>query len=186
MSPHLPTDEKFLLDALMGSEVLVLATQSPAGGLHATPLCYACIGGFAAPCLVFASNARSEHARHLGEGSAAVAAGTHVPHRSVDEIRGTQLRGEVWPIARCATPQRRLLRSGYLTRFPMAAALLAKSLVAPPERRERLYVLAVGWAKLTDNARLGMGVHREWSFASVRKALGLDAGSTGTEPKDGL
>jgi hypothetical protein len=33
-----------------------------------------------------------------------------------------------------------------------------------PDRRDRLYVLVVGWAKLTDNARLGLGQHAAWTF----------------------
>ena len=174
MTTHPPDDDSLLIDALSASEVLVLATLGATGELRATPLFHAFVGGFAAPCLVFASKVSTEHALHVGEGPTAVAAGTHVPHDSVRTIRGTQLHGEAWPIARCAPDQRAQLRKGYLSRYPMAAALLAKSLVAPPEKRERLYVLAVDWAKLTDNERLGMGVHREWSFPSARESLGLD------------
>lgn len=166
-------DQRLLLDALRAAEVLVLATGSPSGGLHATPLFHALIAGLPTPCLVFASKASSVHGQHLGEGPTAVAAGLYAPHASIGTIQGAQLRGEVWPIARCATRQRAQLRDGYLSRYPMAAALLAKSLLAPSDQKERLYVLALDWAKLTDNARLGMGVHREWSFPPAREALGL-------------
>jgi uncharacterized protein YhbP (UPF0306 family) len=160
-------DLKLLFDALDASEVLVLATRAQSGELRATPLFHARVDGFASPRLVFASKPSSEHGLHLGEGPTRVAAATYAPHESIASIRGTQLRGEVWPIEARGQEEAAGLRDGYLARYPMAAALLAKALISPPARRERLYLLAVDWAKLTDNQHLGLGVHREWEFPSA-------------------
>lgn len=176
MSASSVDDERLLRDILDASEALVLATQAPGGELHATPLFHAPAPGFSPPCLVFASKANSQHVLHLDGDGGLVAAGLYAPHDSIGSIRGAQLRCEAWPLARCANRARSELRSAYLKRYPMAAALLAKSLVEPPDKRQGLHVLAIRWAKLTDNARLGLGVHRELEFPSARESLGIDTG----------
>lgn len=167
MNAATPNDDPLLLGALEASEVLVLATRAETGELRATPLFYATVRGGSSPRLVFASKASSEHGLHLGEGPTRVAAATYAPHDSITGIRGTQLRGTVLPISRKSEAESRTLRVAYLDRYPMAVALLAKSRIAPAPKRERLYVLEVGWAKLTDNERLGLGHHREWSFPEL-------------------
>lgn len=167
------TEVSLLVEALEASQVMVLATQASGAAPYPTPLFYCTVPELAAPCLVFASRPSSTHGEHLGDGPTAVAAGTYVPVEGVGNIRGTQLRGEAIPIARCDDGPRRRLRNRYLTRFPMAAAVLAKAALASPERREQLYVLAVTWAKLTDNARLGLGKHAQWTFDPPWTALGV-------------
>ncbi len=149
--------------------VLTLATSprpdpaDPADPLAAvpypTPLFYAVADLPGPPVLVFASRPDSTHGRHLGDGPTAVAAGLYLESESVAELRGVQLRGEVVRVATAATAATLLpvLRAAYVGRHPAAEALLR------PGARDELYVLAVTWAKLTDNRR-GFGHKLEWRF----------------------
>ncbi len=134
--------------------VLTLATLPPGERVpYATPLFYA-VAVHTGPHLVFASDPLSAHGRHLGDGPTAVAAALYLESDAVAELRGVQLRGEVRPLG----PGDAALRDAYLERHAGAAAMLSR-----PGARERLYGLAVRWAKLTDN-RLGFGYKLEWSF----------------------
>lgn len=141
--------------------VLTLATSPPhAPGEppvpYATPLFYAVADPADAgrgPRLVFASKPDSAHGSHLGAGPTLVAAGLYLESEAVAELRGVQLRGEVVLGAGPAE------RAAYLARHPGAEPLLR------PGSRERLYVLTITWAKLTDNRR-GFGHKLEWRFAA--------------------
>lgn len=125
---------------------------------YPTPLFYAVLAADlpSGPQLVFASDPDSTHGRHLGTGPTAVAAGLYLESERVDELRGVQLRGGVVraSVTAAATAA---ARAAYLGRHPTAAGLLG------PGARVQLYVLAVIWAKLTDN-RLGFGHKLEWRF----------------------
>ncbi len=162
--PTIPADTQDvspLMSVLRERWVLTLATSPPAADgdptppvPYATPLFYAVaglVGG--GPRLVFASRPDSAHGRHLGAGPTAVAAALYLESEAVSELRGVQLRGEVVLGAGAAD------RAAYLGRHPAAEALLR------PGSREQLYVLALTWAKLTDN-RLGFGHKLEWRFAA--------------------
>lgn len=163
-----PTDVSPLMTVLRERWVLTLATSprpadphTPAGVPYPTPLFYAVADAGVAgegPRLVFASRPDSAHGRHLGEGPTAVAAGLYCESETVGELRGVQLQGEVSPLERLPAPAAAELRAIYLGRHPVAAAHLK------PGARDRLYALAVTWAKLTDN-RLGFGHKLEWRFA---------------------
>lgn len=135
--------------------VLTLATAVPGDPTpYATPLFYAVAPAHRpgeGPRLVFASSPTSAHGRHLGDGPTTVAAALYLESHDFAELRGVQLRGEVVPTASPAA------RTAYLERHPGAGPLLQAG------ARERLYALAITWAKLTDN-RLGFGYKREWSF----------------------
>ncbi len=126
---------------------------------YATPLFYAVAEHLtAAPTLVFASRPDSTHGRHLGTGPTRCAAGLYLESEDVSGLRGVQLRGlvalvELWPGDAPAG-----LRAAYLRRHPGAAGLLQ------PGARERLYGLALTWAKLTDNRR-GFGHKQVWKFS---------------------
>jgi uncharacterized protein YhbP (UPF0306 family) len=164
-----PQDVSPLMTVLQERWVLTLATSPRPADPHAlagvpypTPLFYAVAdAGVAAggPRLLFASRADSTHGRHLGEGPTAVAAGLYCESEVVGELRGVQLQGEVSPLDQFSAPAAAELRAIYLARHPVAAALLK------PGARDRLYVLTVMWAKLTDN-RLGFGHKLEWRFAA--------------------
>jgi len=132
-------------------------TDDEAGAPYATPLFYAVAPG-PAPALVFASNPDSAHGRHLGAGPTRCAAGLYLESEDVAGLRGVQLRGEAAVLERWPGDAPDRLRAAYLGRHPGAAALLR------PGARERLYGLALTWAKLTDNRR-GFGHKQAWRFA---------------------
>jgi hypothetical protein len=140
--------------------VLALATRADDGLSYPAPLFYAVAGppgpGLG-PRLVFASRPDSAHGRHLGDGPTLAAAAVYLESEVIGELRGVQLRGEVVRLDRLPGPAQEPLRAAYLRRHPVAAARLG------PEAPERLYGLAVTWAKLTDN-RLGFGVKLAWEF----------------------
>jgi uncharacterized protein YhbP (UPF0306 family) len=126
---------------------------------YATPLFYAvAVLPAAGPALVFASRPDSAHGRHLGAGPTRGAAGLYLESEDVSQLRGVQLRGEVAPVERWPGDAPLRLRAAYLQRHPGAAALLR------PGAPERLYGLALTWAKLTDNRR-GFGHKQTWTFA---------------------
>jgi uncharacterized protein YhbP (UPF0306 family) len=183
MSPIDPPDDVSPLMAVLQERwVLTLATISPprararptcepsAGAdtdafpdepdyPYATPLFYAVAERPAAgPALVFASRPDSTHGRHLGAGPTRVGAGLYLESEDVSQLRGVQLRGEIAPVELWPGDAPLGLRAAYLQRHPGAAALLG------PNARERLYALALTWAKLTDNRR-GFGHKQEWKFA---------------------
>ncbi len=136
--------------------VLTLATIAPGEAPYTTPLFYAVAPDRrTGPRLVFASRPESTHGRHLGEGPTTVSAALYLESHNIAELRGVQLRGEVMPTATTAS------LAAYLERHPGAEPLLRAG------ARERLYALAVTWAKLTDN-RLGFGFKREWTFEASR------------------
>lgn len=138
--------------------VLALATLAPDDGLpYATPLFYAvaALPTTAAPILVFASRADTCHGRALGDGPTAVAAAIYLETEVLGEVRGVQLRGDVVACPRLRDDVHAGLRGAYLERHPIAARHLGE--------RDRLYALALGWAKLTDN-RIGFGQRLVWSF----------------------
>lgn len=160
---HSAEDVSPLMAVLRERWVLTLATIAGPGdgdrepGVpHATPLFYAVAAG---PRLVFASRPDSGHGRDLGAGPTRVAAGLYLESEDVSGLRGVQLRGEVAPLDRWPAPAQAELRAAYLARHPGAAALLG------PGARDRLYGLAICWAKLTDNRR-GFGHKQEWRFAA--------------------
>ena len=162
-----------LMSVLQERWVLMLATSpqpDPADPdrhvPYPTPLFYALAPADLAgtgPRLVFASRPESTHGRHLGAGPTAVAAGIYLETEAVGQLRGVQLRGHVLrlppptPSDHPAAPPA-MYRATYLDRHPTAAAMLQ------PGAREQLYLLAITWAKLTDN-RLGFGHKLEWRFA---------------------
>ncbi|MBA3546118.1 MAG: hypothetical protein H0T76_06530 [Nannocystis sp.] len=126
---------------------------------YATPLFYAVAEHLiATPTLVFASRPDSTHGRHLGAGPTRCAAGLYLESEDVSGLRGVQLRGEVALVERWPGDAPDGLRAAYLRRHPGAAALLR------PGARERLYGLALTWAKLTDNRR-GFGHKQAWNFS---------------------
>lgn len=166
MSPIAPSDDVSPLMAVLQERwVLTLATAprladadtaEEAGYPYATPLFYAVARG--APTLVFASRPDTTHGRHLGAGPTPCAAGLYLESEDVSGLRGAQLRGLVAPVELWPEDTATGLREVYLERHPGAAALLR------PGARERLYGLAVTWAKLTDNRR-GFGHKQTWTFA---------------------
>lgn len=168
-----PEDVSPLMTVLRERWVLTLATSPRPADTHApadvpypTPLFYAVADADVAgrgPRLVFASKPDSTHGRHLGEGPTPVAAGLYLETEAVGELRGVQLRGLVSPLERLPADPAAELRAVYLGRHPAAAAALK------PGSRERLYVLATTWAKLTDNRR-GFGQKLEWRFADPAPA----------------
>lgn len=147
--------------------VLALATHAPDQRLHATPLFYAVaeLAGCEAPLLVFASRADTCHGRAIGDGPTAVAAAIYLETEVLEQVRGVQLRGEVVVCARLRGDAPATLRATYLERHPLAAAHLGV--------RDQLYVLAITWAKLTDNRR-GFGSRQIWTFASPWTDPGQD------------
>lgn len=168
-----PQDVSPLMTVLQERWVLTLATSPLPADPHAlpgvpypTPLFYAVADAEVAeggPRLLFASRADSTHGRHLGEGPTLVAAALYLESETVGQLRGVQLQGEVSPLDRWPAAAADGLRAIYLARHPVAAGLLK------PGARDRLYVLTVLWAKLTDN-RLGFGHKLEWRFAAPAPA----------------
>lgn len=179
MSPTDPSEDVSPLMAVLQERwVLTLATVprpiSPTGAPseslsadaidesdypYATPLFYAVAEHpNAAPTLVFASRPDSTHGRHLGTGPTRCAAGLYLESEDVSGLRGVQLRGQVALIELWPGDAPDGLRAAYLQRHPGAAALLQ------PGARERLYGLALTWAKLTDNRR-GFGHKQVWKFS---------------------
>lgn len=163
----LSDDVSPLMAVLQERWVLTLATVPPlesadaedeAGYPYATPLFYAVARG-ASPTLVFASRPDTTHGRHLGAGPTPCAAGLYLESEDVSGLRGVQLRGLVAPVELWPGEAPGGLREAYLERHPGAGALLR------PGARERLYGLAVTWAKLTDNRR-GFGHKQRWTFAA--------------------
>lgn len=134
------------------------AVEDEAGYPYATPLFYA-VAGSASPTLVFASRPDSAHGRHLGAGPTRCAAGLYLESDDVSSLRGVQLRGVAAPVEQWPGHAADGLREAYLGRHPGAAALLR------PGAPERLYGLALTWAKLTDNRR-GFGHKQTWTFAA--------------------
>jgi len=149
--------------------VLTLATHDPTAPEvpYPTPLFYALVEspvalGSRGPCLVFVSASTTRHAAQLGAGPTPAAAATYLETTNVAELRGAQLRGQVW---RADTLNARVggggtlaaeLRRAYVERHPVARAALEGE--TPPSS----YLFVVSWAKLTDN-RVGLGHHPEWS-----------------------
>lgn len=159
-----PDDVSPLMTVLQERWVLTLATvpgleptEDEAGYPYATPLFYA-VAQNTSPTLVFASRPDTTHGRHLGAGPTRCAAGLYLESEDVSGLRGVQLRGVVAPVELWPGDVPDGLRAAYLERHPGAAALLR------PGARERLYGLAVIWAKLTDNRR-GFGHKQVWTFA---------------------
>ncbi len=144
--------------------VLVLATRASDEPSDAppypTPLFYSVVPSCVSthsPWLVFASKPTTRHGVHLGAGPTLVAAGSYLETQQVECIRGVQLRGEVVLADRLVTSTVQACHDNYVERHPVARSLLGE------HAAERLYVLAITWAKLTDH-RLGFGARREWSF----------------------
>lgn len=138
--------------------VFALATRDDDDGLpYATPLFYAAaaLPGSPAPVLVFASRPDTRHGRAIGDGPTAVAAAIYLETEVLGEVRGVQLRGEVVVCTGLHADAAASLRAAYLERHPVAAAHLGE--------RDRLYALAITWAKLTDN-RIGFGKRLVWTF----------------------
>jgi uncharacterized protein YhbP (UPF0306 family) len=138
--------------------VFALATLDDDGLPYATPLFYAAVAGLPgsdAPLVVFASRADTCHGRAIGDGPTAVAAALYLETEVLGEVRGLQLRGEVLVCSRLHADAAASLRAAYLERHPVAAAHLGE--------RDRLYALAITWAKLTDN-RIGFGKRLVWTF----------------------
>ncbi|HEY0132638.1 MAG TPA: hypothetical protein VGB85_01125 [Nannocystis sp.] len=167
-APEPTKDVSPLMDMLRERWVLTLATSPGANAVdpepripYPTPLFYAVADLPGPPLLVFASRPDSTHGRHLGDGPTAVAAGLYLESEAVAELRGVQLRGEVVRVAGApaAAGLIPVLRAAYVGRHPAADALLR------PGARDELYVLAVTWAKLTDNRR-GFGHKLEWRFTT--------------------
>lgn len=165
MPPIDPIDDVSPLMAVLQERwVLTLATlpradeppEDEAAYPYATPLFYA-VAPAACPTLVFASRPDTTHGRHLDAGPTRCAAGLYLESEDVSGLRGVQLRGLVAPVERFPEAAPEDLRAAYLERHPGAAALLR------PGTRERLYGLAVTWAKLTDNRR-GFGHKQTWTF----------------------
>lgn len=161
-----PDDVSPLMAVLQERWVLTLATiprlesadsDDEAGYPYATPLFYA-VARSGSPTLVFASRPDSAHGRHLGAGPTRCAAGLYLESEDVSSLRGVQLRCAVAPVELWPGDVPAGLLAAYLERHPGAAALLR------PGGRERLYGLAITWAKLTDNRR-GFGHKQTWTFA---------------------
>jgi uncharacterized protein YhbP (UPF0306 family) len=166
MPPIDPSDDVSPLMAVLQERwVLTLATMprlesaapdDEAAYPYATPLFYA-VALAASPTLVFASRPDTVHGRHLGAGPTRCAAGLYLESEDVSGLHGVQLRGEVAPVELWPGAAPTGLRAAYLERHPGATALLR------PGAHERLYGLAVVWAKLTDNRR-GFGHKQTWTF----------------------
>ena len=162
--------------------VLTLATNAPGDDSagHAlipypTPLFYAPIDlgrwiARPAPALIFASSPRSTRGFHLGAGPTPAGAALYLETELVSELRGVQLQGVVLREDRLAAPIIDALRSTYLARHPVAAAILNKTENRPADAEfekttgHALYALAVTWAKITDNRRR-FGHHEIHRFA---------------------
>lgn len=158
------------METIAARWVLALATTPPppeAPVPYPTPLFYApapLVPG-RPPILVFASRADTCHGRHLGEGPTPAAAAIYLESEVVGELRGVQLRGDVTVCTRLRGGLAEECRDAYIQRHPGAAARLG------PDSPERLYGLALRWAKLTDN-RLGFGVRLQWTFPALEPAWG--------------
>lgn len=147
------------MEVLRERWVLSLATTTPDGLPYATPLfcALAALPDVVAPLLVFASRPDSCHGRAIGEGPVTVAAATYLETEDLALLRGVQLRGDVQACTRLRARDDLAVRTAYLERHPVAARR-----VSP---HDQLYVLAITWAKLTDNRR-GYGTRLVWTFPS--------------------
>lgn len=159
MGQHSEIDVSALMEALEERWVLTLATTTPDGLPYATPLfcALAALPDVPAPMLVFASRPNSCHGRAIGDGPLTVAAATYLETEDLARLRGVQLRGDVQACTRLRAQDDLALRTAYLARHPIAARRMTP--------RDQLYVLAITWAKLTDNRR-GFGTKLVWTFAS--------------------
>lgn len=134
--------ESALRKYLQEESVLCLATYG-VDGPYSTPLFYT---PTADPrTLLFVSDPRSLHGRHLAHDPRA-AAGIYTTGACVAEIRGAQLRG--WAMA-APSAEEAALRTLYVERFPEASVALGQG-------GHRCYRFVWDWAKWTDN-REGFG-----------------------------
>ena len=109
----------------------------------------------------------------VGDGPTLVSAAVYLESKDVAELRGVQLRGYVSRQRSLGATESSRLTSLYLRAHPVARAALESS--SPPS----LYVLEIGWAKLTDN-RLGFGTHRRGPYAETMRSF---TGSDGDDPQ---
>ncbi len=144
------------MEALRRQYVLTLSSVSAAGEPYATPLFYAVVPA-SNPVLCFASDPTSRHGRELGHGPTRVAAATYGGGRDIGSLWGVQLTGETHRVE-TETDEHAACRSAYLARHPQARPMLRG------DGPHRLYGLRLRWAKLTDNAQLGLGQHAVWTF----------------------
>lgn len=152
-------DVSALMAALDGPAVFALALLDDARP-SATPLFFARGGTPEQPILWWASSPRSGHAQASGEGPVLAAGATWDEPRGIETLRGVQMRGNVRRADTLPAPLASRGRALYLARHPAAAPHLPAGASDP-----QLFALALTRAKLTDNARLGMGTHEVWTFA---------------------
>ena len=170
-------DHAHIVRLLSERWVLALSTTNAAGP-YTTPLFYAVDAdgsavGERGPRLLFVSDPETEHGRMLGDGPTLVSAAVYLESKDVAELRGVQLRGYVSRQRSLGATESSRLTSLYLRAHPVARAALESS--SPPS----LYVLEIGWAKLTDN-RLGFGTHRRVPYAETMRSF---TSSDGDDPQ---
>jgi uncharacterized protein len=139
------------LAELLAVSTLTLATTGPGGEPHAAPVYFAVAGELR---LYFFSDPHSRHSQDL-DGDPRAAAAIYPECEGWQDIRGLQLRGEVWPVVPGAEWDQAW--KAYLQKFPFVGKLQA--VVA----RNQLYVLRPEWIRLVDN-RQGFGFKEEWTL----------------------
>lgn len=136
--------EEARLRALLDEHVVLHLATAGDGGPHAAPVFFARVGD--SLDLTWLSAPHVLHSRHLAADPACAASvGPSAP--SLALIEGVQLRG------RAAIGDRALLRAAWLTRFPLAAPMVA----AAPDHA--FWVLRPTWVRLV---RTVAGVSRNW------------------------
>ena len=129
--------------------VLTLALRDGDEAPYPTPLFYALaepgsLGRHAAPLLLFASSASTNHGRLAGTGPTAAGAAVYLESETVKALRGAQLRGVLLRDDAFPDGAAQPARAVYLARHAVAEPALASG-------SHHLYALIVSWAKLTDN-----------------------------------
>lgn len=130
---------------------LALATVDSDGRPHACAIFYVAADN---GTIYFLSEAKTLHARHIGEG-APVAATVEANNQDWQSIRGVQLHGWAEP---CDGPDEEHARALYAARYPFVAAA---DTLAGPLARARYYKIVPAWIRLIDNTR-GFGHKEEW------------------------
>lgn len=137
---------------------LTLATVSADGAPAAAAVFYAHDAGLN---LYFLTEERTEHGRNL-LADARVAGTIHADGQEWREIRGLQVRGEVYPVAGTELAHAVAI---YGRKYAFVAGLLSGSggpgILVGPLARARFWVLRPAWFRLIDNT-VRFGFKEEW------------------------
>lgn len=153
-------DVRGLMQLAATAPVMTLATVAPGPGdqPHATPVFFAMSSLHDCVALTFASDRSSTHGLHIGTGPTRVAAAAWAPTvESIADLRGFQALGHAHALTQLGLGIGAAARRDYFARFPHARDVFDRSSAT-------LFLIVVHWAKLTDNARLGLGRHECLTF----------------------